>query len=411
MSTEELIKSNSDLALTTLGSRYDNVSQDTLIKVAAKYLGYKKLPPDIDTFLDDPFYLGNVVGNLYPFWREQLRDIFPTRIHTKYPILVITGSIGSGKSTVSRIINLYNICRLDHLEDPHRTMGLIGGKKIVFDFLMPNKSNADIEFPGTLHQWMDQSPYFRDSMLNGFDRYEYFSEGLVSRGGPIGRDVLGYVLSELNFMPYEKAFNRLDTAFKRWSSRFKRFTDYFGYMIIDTSSNRDDSIADDFAKSNPYGDKVKVIRTSEWVVKKHLNYYFRKGSFKVYAGDALHSPFIITKDNPITPDLDTDRVIEVPEELRPDFEFNIVKALNDQAGISTTATDRFIQEPELIAPCFNIPMVCQDVIEVDFYDPHDKLIYQVEEAVRTIPTDKIVFIHYDIGVKYIAHLSEMLEIP
>ena len=75
----------------------DKISQlpkDQQLLVTAELLGYREMPVDIDTFLDDPYYMGELSKNLYPFWRDVLRKIFPTPIHTSTPILVFTGAIG-----------------------------------------------------------------------------------------------------------------------------------------------------------------------------------------------------------------------------------------------------------------------------------------------------------------------------
>ena len=175
-------------------------------------------------------------------------------------------------------------------------------------------------------------------------------------------------------------------------------SDYFGHVIIDTSSRNDDSIADDFVNSNPYGDKVYVINTNQWKVREHLNYYGRAGWFKVYCGDSLHQPFIIRDTRQLTPEMDSDRVIEVPEELRSDFEFNLITALQDKAGISTNSSDRFFPDTTNLEKCFTLPMHSPDVLKLDFFDRSDKLIYHLDRYLRDIPTDRILYIHYDIGV-------------
>lgn len=43
-------------------------------------------------------------------------------------------------------------------------------------------------------------------------------------------------------------------------------------------------------------------------------------------------------------------------------------------------------------------MYSADVIKIDFYDQSDKLIYHLDSYLRHIPNDKIIYIHYDIGV-------------
>jgi hypothetical protein len=194
--------------------------------------------------------------------------------------------------------------------------------------------------------------------------------------------------------------SKLDQGLKRWSSRFERFIRYFGFVIIDTSSQGDDSIADDFIKNNPYGDLVRPVFTNKWVVREHLHYYGTKGWFQVFAGDSTHQPFIIdpSKGKIVTSDMDPDRVIKVPEECRPDFEFDLVTALQDEAGISTTATDQFFPDKTNIRKCFSLPQYGSDVVKFDFYDKTDKFIYRFQRSIDEIPKDRIIFIRFDIGV-------------
>ena len=66
---------------------------DVQLKVAANILGYRQMPVTIEQFISDPFYLGDVCKYLYPFWKDKLRQIYPTAIHTEYPILVFKGKI------------------------------------------------------------------------------------------------------------------------------------------------------------------------------------------------------------------------------------------------------------------------------------------------------------------------------
>jgi len=302
---------------------------DDQVKVAANLLGYKKMPPDIRTFIHDPYYLGNILENLYPFWEEELVDIYPNPISTRYPIIVLRGGIGTGKSTVARICAAYTLTRLLHLKNPHKTFGMVPGKFIDFNFFSYTSGLAQSEFISVLGNWFDKSPYFQDVRKEDGMKGITFTPDGPRGNSAISKDIIFYNLSEINFVPYNKAFQKLDNALKRWDSRFSMFKHYFGHIIIDTSSKGDDSIADAFVESNPYQD-VKVISTNQWKVRAHLNYYGRKGWFKCFIGDSMHSPFIVSEEKVITPDMDPDRVIDVPEELRSDFEFNIITALQDK---------------------------------------------------------------------------------
>jgi hypothetical protein len=63
--------------------------------VAAKIRGMSHMPVDIETFIKDPYYLGESVGKtLFPFWLDKLKQIYPNPIMTKYPYISLGGAIG-----------------------------------------------------------------------------------------------------------------------------------------------------------------------------------------------------------------------------------------------------------------------------------------------------------------------------
>lgn len=399
-----------DLKLNKVETSLSNNSKsqyDKDLLIAANLLGYRELPVDIDTFMDDPYYMGNVSKNLYPFWRNILRKIFPTPIHTRYPIIVYTGAIGTGKSTMSRFCFEYMKYRLTCLVNEYDTFGFVPGKNFKFSFFHKTNTLAYTDFIDVMsgeQGWESFSPFFKEAYSNGkLDNLEQVADSIRSNNN-IGSDCIAYIMSELNFVSLDRAHEKLDQALKRWSSRFERLRHYFGLVIIDTSSRGDDSIADDFIKNNPYGDDVLSVHTNRWIVREHLKYYGQHGWFKVFTGDGIHSPFIVdeSKGKILTPDMDSDRVIDVPVECRADFEFDLDSALQDIAGISISSTDRFFPDTTNLVKCFDRPQYGPDVVKFDFFDKTDKLIYRFDRSIKDIPPDKVIFIRYDIGVNYCA---------
>lgn len=77
----------------------DNISTEDLYKVAALAEGYEEVPVDIDTFINDPYYLGQIYGEggVYPYWVDALHKIYPNPIYSPYEEVCITGAIGVGK--------------------------------------------------------------------------------------------------------------------------------------------------------------------------------------------------------------------------------------------------------------------------------------------------------------------------
>lgn len=376
----------------------ENLSFDEQIAVAAKILGYRSVPPTIEKFLSDPYYLGNITKELYPYWKPKLSELYPTAIHNAHPIVIFKGAIGTGKSTVARIMAMYTLCRLFHLRDPYSTFKIIPGKNIKFSFFSYTAGLAQTDFIDVINEWIELSPYFKDALEKGkFERIELVADG--TRGNSnIGSDVIFYNLSELNFVAYDKAWAKLDNSLKRFKSRFDRFSEFFGHIILDTSSQGDDSIADEFANDNPY-ENVFIVNTNQWEVKAHTGFYGRKGWFQVYVGDSVHSPFVVSDSKVITPEMDPDRVITAPVELKSEFEFDIITALQDLAGVSTNTSDRLFPDTSRLKECFHLPnLVGEDVVKFDFFNKTDKLIFRFDRALRSIPDDKVIFIRYDLGV-------------
>lgn len=72
--------------------------KDAIQHELARLAGFEEKVPDIDQFLDDPYYLGKVLGSgIYPIWRSALKEIFPSPYHSPYDEIILSGGIGLGK--------------------------------------------------------------------------------------------------------------------------------------------------------------------------------------------------------------------------------------------------------------------------------------------------------------------------
>lgn len=96
------------------------MERSRLVADLASELKFKKFPVSIDTFIRDPYYLGSkfMVGDkclIYDIWQKRLNEVFPDPITTT-TFIVSKGGIGTGKSTFSIIILLYDLYKLLCLE-------------------------------------------------------------------------------------------------------------------------------------------------------------------------------------------------------------------------------------------------------------------------------------------------------
>lgn len=111
-----------------------------------KYEDFEEVPVDILTFISDERYLGRglylvdeATGErkctVFPYWIETLKDIFPDNLTTKYNTIILSGSIGLGKSFIAVIIQLYLLYRMMCLKDPYSTYKMQPIDKITFSML------------------------------------------------------------------------------------------------------------------------------------------------------------------------------------------------------------------------------------------------------------------------------------
>lgn len=383
------------------------------MELLAKSSGYEECPPTIDEFLDDPYYLGEVFVNddgestIFPIWREALREIYPNPFYSPYLEIVLTGSIGQGKSTVAKIGAVYDLCKVLHLKDPSNYFGVGRGKKIIFAFINATLTLGKEVLIDEVLNWFSSSPYFRDQMAQArknclFPKNVDITTG--SRGTHLlGSDVISSVLSELNFQNkvanqaydnYTASRRRIQT---RFMATFSKTGSYPGRLWLDSSKKDDTSFLDQHIEKAEQDPLCRVFSYSIWEVHAHKNIYSGE-TFKVFIGSKARDPFVVTNENQIIGALDS--VIDVPVEYRKDFEDDVFNALRDLAGKGTWSAYTFIPSHETIANALvNNNPVSKDIIQIDFHDKEERLIDELYlEEISKDPRPR--FIHFDIGIKH-----------
>ena len=133
-----------------------------------KYADYEEIPVDVETFLYDKRYLGNGLIDpdgrftVFPYWVDTLKKIFPNNLDTKYNTLVLTGSIGIGKSFCSVLCMLYLLHRMLCLKDPYTHYGLQPIDKITFSLINVTIDAAKGVAWDKLQQLVQSSPWFME---------------------------------------------------------------------------------------------------------------------------------------------------------------------------------------------------------------------------------------------------------
>lgn len=141
---------------------------------------FKEVPVGIDTFLDDPYYLGetNSLGkNVYPFWRKTMHDIFDNG--NRYTEVILSGGTRIGKSSSATTMMAYMLYRLMLYRDPHNYFNKKAVSRFTLGFANLTKDLAlsvcyrELQDTLKLSEWFCQRGTFTRSDRN----FYYVPEG------------------------------------------------------------------------------------------------------------------------------------------------------------------------------------------------------------------------------------------
>jgi hypothetical protein len=165
-----------------------------IIKSLQINLGYDATThiPTIDEFIEDDYYLGKMTDNgkrIYSYWREALRVIFPNPLFVNYDTIFLRSAIGTGKSSVARIIILYTMAKMILMENPHEFFGLLPNKElVVFLYAMQSQTISGAMY-NPLVEMIDDSPFFRSNMNLEKKGYHFKNKITIKTGSTIARNV------------------------------------------------------------------------------------------------------------------------------------------------------------------------------------------------------------------------------
>lgn len=347
---------------------------------------YKVKPVDPRRFVEDEFYLDKH-GILYPAIMEE----FVALNSGYYEEAVMTGGIGSGKTTIAHYTTAYQLYLLTCLRNPHAVFGLDSASEIMFILQSLNYGIAkNLEF-NRFKALIDGSYYFSSiftynkeitSKLIFPNRIEVHPVSGMETA-TIGQNVIGGIIDEVNFMAvtensklnreggvYDQAWTLYNSIARRRKSRFLGRSKLPGMLCLVSSKRypgqftdlKEQEAVDEISRTGTT--KIFIYDKRVWDVKPADT--FTRGSFKVFVGDDNRKPRVLLPDEEITEDM-VSLVIDIPEEYRHEFDRDIMGALRDVAGVSTMAKFPYIMDVESIAQCFDSSRV-QPIsqVKVDF---------------------------------------------
>ena len=383
---------------------YNKMTEEEKNVVMAKFLGMNHVPVDILTFLFDDYFLGgeqitNHGNSVFKYWVEKLQEIFPSPIFNRYCWISLSGSVGSGKSFISKIIGLYNYHKLDCCTNVYKSVGLAGGTKLSFAFCHANYDTAKRDFVDFYKFIFSQSPYFRSQYNNPPIRL--IASGPQSTGSFLGTQTIFGILSEIGFFRPQDAKYKMDELLTRYSSRFANKRFWFGGIIADSSAKDADHGATQRFEEIVPPNELYRLSPAQWETRPELYEESHGQTFRMYKGDSKQLPRVVEDDEDLEQlGMDPDRIINVPVSAKHLFLANPIRNLQDLAGVPYSGQDLFFGgDLSHVLKASSIRNLAPEIITVDFYNKNDRIFDKVQNMVWRIPKGTHLTVHYDIGLK------------
>lgn len=376
-------------------------------------------------FLEDPYYCGvnpktgiGVVESMYP----QLKEDF-IKIHSPESTIqevVLTGSIGWGKSFFMEIGILWQLYYLSCLKSPQRFYMLAPDSPIGIIIVSVTETQGKKNIFGTVKGMIENIPYFRDNFMFNKrkatdsllfpNKIELFPAS-SSHSANIGLNLFAGAMDEANFFRkiknsrrseggnggmfdaartlYRSLRRRLDSRFMKYNKRPGIL--YLGSSRVYPNDFTSEHINECLETERKTGiQKVFIMDYNQWKVNRNA---YSKEEFQVEVGD-LNRRSRILHDG----DVPEGKVINVPMDFYDKFDSDIENAIRDIAGLGIHAVQPFIGNKDKIIEMFDSTL--PRIFSVDKATLSPKPEWLAVEYIMRKPShpEKPRYIAMDIGI-------------
>lgn len=318
-------------------------------------------PVSFAEFVTSPDFCNNT--NIYPYWlNQQNLDNF-----SSISELILDGSIGGGKSTFSNYYFAYRVYLLMSQGSPQRQLGLPDNSDIYCLYFSVSLQMAKKSGYQLLYSIFKECKWFRDncpidenltSSIKFVDKH-FAINAASGEQHQIGLNIWGFILDEANFrsgvglgteQQYAEVTELYQQLIDRQVSRFAKPDGTVDALAILISSASYQSsfleLRKQVVSSNPF---AKIITSTSYEVRPDR---FSKDKFEVFIGTGVVEPIIIESEEQKLKVLQTaglygtgqesQFIKQVPVNLKPSFESNIVRALQNHCGVPTMLSSSFM---------------------------------------------------------------------
>lgn len=388
-----------------------------------KYKAYfNECPVSIEEFIEKDEFLGTYFkdkdtgGSLfYPYWMEILKSIYPNPFNRRFNNVLILGPIGGGKTTCSLVSIAYEMHILFCMKNPNQYYNIDPGTSIIFAILSENINNAISVDLAKLLGMLNSSSWFRlytdipkidDRGAIKKDTYEVplnvHNLQIVIGSKPAhvrGKAPIVAFMDEAEFhgSTAGSLYNNIES---RIQSRFRGKTgEVAGILFAVSSPEGGEGFLKETIKKVEAGTKKALIIKDipVWEMEKHLRgTKYSNETFTIFLGNEHLDPTIVLPNE--KDKYPEELLLEVPLNLKEDFETDIVLAIKDKAGYSAAPSSNLFRHPNIIRLLMTIPKPFdKEILELDLIDERDQIIDKLNVDYFRKPNnpDSYRFFHLD----------------
>lgn len=367
----------------------DEIIKTKNAKVTSKLIR-EIVPPE--RWINDPYYTGESGKLLYPFWKQHFINIFSRPLDQRINEIILTGSIGGGKTTFMTFCFLRLLYEISCYDNPHALYGLMPGTTIMLAYLSLNREIAEATGYGDLRSLIDSVPYFKDHFPRNYrlsNDIHWPDKNLKVTAGSrishtIGTNLIGAALDESNFGTSGDAgdsITNISRAQKIYSSLRIRGEQRFSLNGIDYSL----SILISSATTANSFTETRLSQTNGNPHVYHINsvayevapWKYSTNKFIVFIGNDQLDPTVVDNTPTLNNILDSLKLPHVPEDtdimefvqnieeqhkslfrfvpinFKQSFQTDIIKSLQDICGVSVNAVGRLFTARRYYNECID----------------------------------------------------------
>lgn len=337
-------------------------------KVLGPILGmeYERDVVPVRQWLEDDYHMGEMGKSLYPKLKDDFVSLFEGESHE----VILSGSIGWGKTHFAKLATVRSIYELSCLREPQRSMGLSPDSLISLVAISVKVDIAKRSILDSIAQMMVLSPYFMREFRPSVTQEKIkFPKGIdlapaaATNNNVLSLNTFGGILDESAFLggmteqqkKDMRRFGFVDRSevlytllLRRMRSRYlQRGGKLPGKLFLVSSKRTTNDFIERRIRAARQESGVFIREYNKWDVKPDA---FGAKRFWVMVGNEQHHSRILSdKDDPAQyRQLEGVQLHQVPEDLRASFESDLDSAIRDDLGVSTVAISPFIGRREKI---------------------------------------------------------------